>query len=277
MPEVKKTVNTKSTKDAIWAAYNEALAQLSGAPVEMKTAAEDAGPSPLKDLAELKMAISHKLDEMADGLSNGIDKARETENRLGKEKTRMVEELQKLKGAAEEEIKHVKAEWEEAKKARDLERKREEDEFQYALKQNRRKEQDEYEVKRIKIEAELKERETAIKTRDEAVAAAEKEVGNVPGTIASAVEAAKQALGKELTDKFTSEIKDLKVAAEHEGKIASINTANKESIIKTQAAEIENLKRQLENATKQMKEMAISVVEGRSAASRQVVVPEAQK
>lgn len=45
---------------------------------------------------------------------------------------------------------------------------------------------------------------------------------------------------------------------------AKVKIANLESNVKTQSAEIQHLKNQLAESTKQLKEMAVSVIEGGS-------------
>ncbi len=280
-----KKISDKNTKTEIWEAYNNLVGEIEGQPILPLSEQKIAVPDALHSLADLKIKIGTDLDKISSGVVKEIDNFGEIQTRISKDKRLMLDLFDSQKKALEEEIKKTKMAWEEENKEHlkttqllaaeeSRTRKNNEEEYHYNLSQTRRKELDEYTTLKIEREKILAEKEKILKDRSDEIVAIEKEIAEMPDKISVAVSDARSDLAKELTGKYLAEIKELKMVHEHENKMAELKTNNLESLVKTQTAEIENLKRQIENSTKQVKDIAVSVIEGRAAASKPPVVPQ---
>ena len=270
-------VSEKNTKQEIWEAYHQLLAEIQGEPVTFKLEQkEPAVPDALRSLAELKLRISQELDKVGEELLKSLNSLQDLRVSLAKDRQSMVERLQEQRKAVEAEISRVKEAWEQEKRksearfAEELRQKevlraREEEEYQYTLSLKRRQENDEYERQRAEKERTLKDREQALERREKEIAALEKELDETPAKVAQAVKEAQESLARQLGEKQMIELRELKAAHANEVKVAEMRIANLEVTVKSQAGEIENLRKQLAEASRQLKEMAVSAIESRAA------------
>jgi len=270
-------VSEKNTKQEIWEAYHQLLAEIQGEPVTFKLEQkEPAVPDALRSLAELKLRISQELDKVGEELLKSLNSLQDLRVSLAKDRQSMVERLQEQRKAVEAEISRVKEAWEQEKRksearfAEELRQKevlraREEEEYQYTLSLKRRQENDEYERQRVEKERTLKDREQALERREKEIAALEKELDETPAKVAQAVKEAQESLARQLGEKQMIELRELKAAHANEVKVAEMRIANLEVTVKSQAGEIENLRKQLAEASRQLKEMAVSAIESRAA------------
>lgn len=267
-------ISERSTKKEIWDAYNQLAVEIKGAPIEAEQK-DSLIPDAVKNLANLKLRIGEDLDKIGSELVKDIDNLQEARTVLNREKQRMIVNLEEQKRALEDEIEKVKIQWENEKRKRQLEfeeelrqkstsRRREEEEYAYGLSKKQREENDEYEYQKKEREKLLEEREKAIKSREEEIANMEKELTAMPEKINQAVKEARENLAKELIVRHNTAVHEIEVARQNETSIAEMKIANAEATIKTQTMEIENLKRQLGEASRQLKEIAVSVIENRS-------------
>jgi len=132
------------------------------------------------------------------------------------------------------------------------------------LEVKRRDEGDVYEQKQKERERALTEREVSLQKRQSEILEMEKTLGAVSEKVQQAVKEANEKLAKELMSKHNIEINELKTTALHEKNIADLKITNMTETIKVQGTEIDLLKRQLAESSKQLKDVAVSVIEGRS-------------
>lgn len=277
-----KKISERSTKQEIWEAYNNLTAEIEEQPVLPMNEQKPMVSEALHTLSDLKIKISQDLDKISGNVTKEIDNFSEIQTKIIKDKRAMLELFDLEKRKLEEEMRKVETIWEEKakehEKAGELlaedeikKRNREEEEYKYTLALNRRKEQDEYESKRIEREKILSEKEKILLARSNEITSMEKEVKEMPEKLKDVFLEAKNSTTKELTDKYTIEIRELKMLHDHEKKVSELKIANLESLVKSQTAEIESLKHQIENSIKQVKDIAVSVIEGRAAKSNQSI------
>ena len=176
-------------------------------------------------------------------------------------KEKLEEEMAERKEQLEEKILEAKTKWE-----------REEEEFQYNLKLKRRNEQDAYNEKKEKLEKDMADRkagfEKTIAEREQAVAEQEdelkrlrKEVEAFEGRLQKAVAETEKAVTEHLTREFEYkqklEVKDL----EADLKLRDQMIQSLESKIKEQQELIASMSAKTDNASQQVKDIALKAIE----------------
>ncbi|MFA6423027.1 MAG: hypothetical protein WCW17_01080 [Patescibacteria group bacterium] len=277
-----KKVSEKNTKQEIWRAYDELMSGMNTLPIEFSTPKKEEGKENfIKDITDLKLTISDNLDKIANNLLKSLNDAEIFRQNLENEKNQILENIHFKKDALEKEIENIKNGNLEQEKEylktqtlisqeKEIERKREENEYIYNLATKRRKENDEYQTQKATEIAKIQEREEAITIREKEIAEMEKSLAEMPKVIEESVFKSNDETRKELTATFTAEISRLKIESEHQKNISDLNTKNLESTIKTQETEINSLKNQLSETSSQLKEMAVAVIEGGSGKDRPV-------
>lgn len=275
MPTTKK-VSEKSTKQEIWQAYNETIGELSTLPIEFAPPKkEDGKENFIKNVTDLKLTISDNLDKIANNLLKSLNDAEAFRLTLEKERAQIVDDIRAKKEALALEIdrvrsEHLNQEKEYAKSQMAIDadtavaRQREEGEYKYNLAIKRRQDSDVYEAVRTAEANKLKEREEKLAAREKEIAEMEKRILEMPKIVEDAVVKSRDEVTKELITKYGSEINGLKVEAGHQKNIDELNIKNLEAQMKTQAQEIDSLRRQLSESSSQLKEMAVAVIEGGS-------------
>lgn len=201
-----------------------------------------ASPS-LKLISEIFLALLEK-----------INKAREEFETLEKEIARTKEEWEKEKRHYEKEKAELKAEEE-------LARKRDEQTYEYETALVRKRAEDEFSDKKAKWEKELTARKEEIEKDKRELEALRKEAAAFENEKGKAVKEACDLLEKDITGKFDTErrLREQGFKAEREISSLRIETLTKENV--KQANEIETLRKALEEATRQIKEIAVKVIE----------------
>ncbi len=269
MPARKKLpgepVSERDTKQDIWGAYNQLLLQVEGAPVEVKSElTKQALPEALKKLADIKITLSRSLEEAGEETLTELNTLQELKALIGRDKKEIIGKLEEQKTSLANEIGKVKILWDEEKRSQEVERKRADDEYRYNLSQERRLEKDEYEKAKSAREAVLADREKAVSDREKEIKEMERQITAFPTEVESAAEKAREVLGKELTDKYERQIIDLKHGYESDARVSAVRAENLQSQVKSQATEIESLKRQVADTSRQLKEMAVAAIGGRA-------------
>lgn len=143
----------------------------------------------------------------------------------------------------------------------ELEHRREREAYEYELAKTRRQAQDEFAEQRAKWEKELQERKEELAKDKVEVETLRKQVAGFETVVAKAVKEAKEELARDLTDQFGTErkLREQEVKAEKEILVLKIQNLTQES--ERQAREVEILKRALDVATAQLKEIAVKVIE----------------
>lgn len=265
-------INEKSTKQELWQAYNEVVSAITTETpiiVEDKTVNDT-----VKSLSETKLNINSEFDTLSKKLLADFDELYKVKEQIRKGKDQMIENFEKQRIALANEIAEVRSKWtEEAAKLEEnfkmnaleieKQRKREGEEYKYNLELDRRKEKDAYEKQKMERENIIKIKEDELKARTDEIAEMEKTITVMPKKIEEEVKNACASLEKELTSKYQSEIKELKVTKDHEAKISEIKIANLESIIKSQTEEIIKLGKQVSSSNDLVKEMAVTAIESK--------------
>lgn len=144
----------------------------------------------------------------------------------------------------------------------ELARKREAEEHEYQKMLTRRKEEDEFNERKASWEKELLERKEEIAADKKELSELRASVANFEITLAKAVKEAESSLEKELEAKFATERKLREQEVKSEKEILSLRIESLKAENSRQAEEIENLRRGLDEAARQVKEIAVKVIEG---------------
>ncbi len=279
---VDKKVSEKSTKQELWQAYNEALIKIEGEPVEsgLDKTREETNEA-LRGLAESKFKIGEQLEKVSQEIITELNDLTSLRSQIIKEKKLILDQLEDQKKALTSEIEMVKMQWsqdekdhaaqvEEEKRVRAVQRHREEEEYEYELTLTRRADENTFNEKKEQKEKELAEREIKLKDREAEILTMKNELTDMPKKIEEEVKKAEGLLAKELIQKHEIEKREFNLKSESEKKLFELKIANLESSMQNQMKENESLKKQLSEATAQLKQMAVSALENRSVSSRNV-------
>ena len=293
-------ITEKSTKAQILQAYNEAMEQLKA--VSRKTVADEQETKRVatvvnnaeqivglgilnpeieaqyRDLQEAIKLAKNELDELfgikAEALSfeaivnaKNDEKAKlEAEIKVAKEEEKArLEEVNKEYNQAVSQLSRDVAE---KRKALDIERKREAEEYAYNLKRERQKENDAWEDEKAEREKELALREEAVEAREDAMRLQEKEivalknqVAEIPALIANAVDEAVEKAKAEASKSYA--IQKAHATKEHEWEVKSLQTeiSNLKAQLDTEKVARETAESKLTDAYAQMKELATTTVQ----------------
>ena len=200
----------------------------------------------------------------------------------------LIEDYQEQKAALELEIETMRAEW--AKEAKSKEeaaveferslkssRLREADEYKYNRDLERKKDQDKYEQEcqfkekqnRDKLEALEKNwqaREEALRTREAHLQELQKAVEAFPVRLRDEVEKARGEAIAHTEQRFSQEFLMVTKDRESEQRISAMKIQSLESVVENQKHQIAQLQKQLDDAKKEVKEIAEKAIEGASGA-----------
>jgi colicin import membrane protein len=246
----------------------KSLSELSGklvSEVEKLTTIREAVSLEQRELERL-----HKIDIVAASLDN------------------MLQDYHSKKEELESEIASQRAAWEEeeisrAQGQKDFEdnlkkqRQRELEEYEYKKALERKKAQDKYEEeirllekkdkeKQENLEKSWQQREAVLKEREAEWMQLKKEVDEFPTQLKEEVDAAVTAALKSAELRFEQQMTLLKKDGESEKRIAELQIQALKNAGERQAAEIAKLQTQIEEAKKQVQEIAVKAIEGASGA-----------
>lgn len=296
-------VSTKNTKTEILEAYEELAKQVNDQSlpiisntenkVKEKITKELDSNSPEKivdSLGKLKVQINSTISTLLDQmvteseklstLKKEIEKSSEDLEQIQKIKfeadtlknliqTR-IEEEQKTKidfqifkenidSQKQKELQRTKEETEDAKKKQS----RELEEYEYDLKQKRKIEEEQYKTKKQKEEEIISQKQNDLDSKANEFKELQEKVAKFDSILEKEIAKTKSETIKEVTreleTKYNLEMKEI----EGEKKVAEITIKNLDLTIKSQSEEIITLKSQLVEATKQIKDIAVSVIEGK--------------
>lgn len=179
----------------------------------------------------------------------------------------------------QKEIEEQKENWEKEKKAHEafvlernqqeeIGRKREQEAYDYEITKKRRQEEDAFLEKKSKWEKELALQKEVIEAERKELTELRKDVAGFEAETEKAVKEATTSLQRGLTEEFASEKKfsEQEFKAEKELMGLRISTITQENA--RQSKEIEALKKALEEATAQLKDVAVRVIESGSNAAK---------
>lgn len=180
----------------------------------------------------------------------------------------------------QKEIAQIKLDWVREQKQHDLdvlqrntqeelERKREEETYEYETSLIRKRAEDEFTDKKLAWEKDLAQRKDELEAQRKELEQLRKQVVDFEGQKDQAIKETQVQIEKELTDQFDAErkLKDQEVNSEKE--ILGLKISNLEADNSRLNKEIEILKRSLDEATRQVKEIAVKVIESGSQTKNQ--------
>jgi colicin import membrane protein len=156
----------------------------------------------------------------------------------------------------------------------EIARKRETETYNYETALARKKVEDEFLEKKAKWEKELAERKDEIAKEKEELEFLRKQVDGFETEKEKAVKEASLKLQKELTDRFATEKKLREQEVKSEQELLAFKITNLTSENERQADEIALLKKSLEQATTQLKDVAVKVIESSSSQVKSSVATE---
>lgn len=269
-------VSEKSTKSELWTAYNQLVAQLEGRAAEPSPELQAAlAHDPSRSLAELKLKLSQQLDALGEEVQADIANLADVRRAIKFERRQLLEARATEKQQLINEMAKVRHHWEEEQQEHDREqsreleellqsRQREDDEFQYNLQRKRRSDEDAYNQKHAEREVALEAKELSLAEREQHMKQLEAEIASWPKRLDDTVAAARAELSKEAAQRHTAEIRELKLIHQHEVALANVKIHGLEQQLKNQGTEVDSLKSQLADASRQLKDMAVTVIEARS-------------
>lgn len=178
-----------------------------------------------------------------------------------KEYEMLQKQIKETQEAWEEEQKQYVIKIQERDQQEDLMRKREKETYEYDVKLARKKDEDEFLERKAKWERDLQFKKDEIEKEKQELADLRKQVAGFETQLAKAVKETTDVLRKELTDSFGAETKlrEQEIKSEKELLALKITTLTQENA--RQSQEIALLKKSLENATAQLKDVAVKVIE----------------
>jgi hypothetical protein len=295
MPKQIKTpakVTEKDTKSEIFSAYQELLEEIN-APVEkdatleqekiiIDNAAKETVEKITTDLSQLRITANQTISNLTEKLTAEAERFSALQKALALAKKeledihqikiragmlqRMVE-LQKLEEERfGQEMTAKRQSWDNEQKEYEQrvarERTRETEEYNYEQQIKHKKEHDVWEEEKQKREKVLTDKEEKLSDQMQELEDLRKQAAQFQIAMDKAV---KEAIAKTIVDErkeaqiranFTKQETDTRI------QIATLKIASLEKIVKDQTDEIIELKRQLETATRQVKDIAVAVIEG---------------
>ncbi len=258
----------------------------------------------VQNLSNLGLEISKALAEISGKLVSEVERLNSIREAVALQ-TKELERLHKIDIAATA-IDHLVLDYEsqkqkleaeisaqrEAWSAEELQRAREQKEYEENLKKQRQREVEDYEYKKVlerkkaqdkyeeemrllekknkekqeEIEKSWKQRETALREKEEEWTRLRKEVDEIPARLRTEVDAAVSNAVKSAEQRFEQERILLKKESESEKRIAELQIKALQDAIARQSAEIEKQQAQVEEAKRQVQDIAVKAIEGASGA-----------
>lgn len=285
-------VTERDTKSEILTAYQELLDQVNKETPEdytskqeqavLDTAAKETVEKITTDLSQLRVTANQTISSLTEKLTDEAERfailqkaiavAQKELSEMQQIKARagmlqqMVEAQKHGEAAFEQEMASKRAVWVDEQKAYEervqRERRREEEEYAYEQKLKRKRDADVWEEeKRERMKTLAKEQEVLTEQLEELESLRE-QAAQFPMQLEKAVkEAVDKALIQERKEAQV-QANFVKQEADTKAQLAAVRIASLEKTVKEQDEEITELKRQLETANRQVKDIAVAVIEG---------------
>lgn len=210
----------------------------------------------------------HKIDIAATSLDQMVQD-------YERERERLEEEIQTRRSEWEQEARAAERERKEAEEALKKQRQRENDDYEYKKQLERKKAQDKYdeemrlrekqnEERQEELERGWAQREAALKEKEEELARLRREVEEIPKRLAAERESALAEATRQAAAGYEQQILVLQKDAQAERKVAELQVKTLEETLKRQAEHILSLEKALEEAKRQVQEIALKAIEGAS-------------
>jgi hypothetical protein len=241
------------------------LAEQLTAEVERLTALREAAEIERRELERL-----HKLDIAATALDQLVEE-------YARKKQELEDEAARERAGWEEERVTVERERKEQEETLRKQRQREIEDYEYKKGLERKKAQDKYDEevrlqerknaeKQESLEKGWQQREAALKEREEEVARLRKEAEQFPIRLQKEIDKAATEAAKRAESRFEQEILLLKKDAEAEKRLAEVQARTLQDLLSQQTAQVASLEKQLEEAKRQVQDIAVKAIEGASGA-----------
>jgi colicin import membrane protein len=228
-------------------------------------------------LATLRQAVSlehqelnrlHKIDVAATALDQLVQD-------YEKQKQQLESEVATQRSVWEENIQTAERERKEQEDALKKQRQREIDEYEYKKSQERKRAQDKYDEELRQREKENKERqetldktwsqrEAALAEREEELSRLRKETAEFPAKLQREIQQAATQAAKEARQQADQQALLLKKEAESDRRIAELQIKTLEDLVSRQNAQLAEMQKQMDDAKKQVQEIAVRAIEGAS-------------
>lgn len=220
------------------------------------------------ELERQELTRLHKIDVVA----TSIDQLLQDYER---ERERLETEIQMRRSEWEQEAKAAERERKEADETLRKQRQRENDDFEYKKQVERKKAQDKYEEeirlldkKNIERQQELEhnwaQREAALKDREDELAKLRRETEELPKRVDEAKQAALAEATKQAAAMYEQRILILQKDSEAERKVAELQVRTLQESLNRQTEQVAALEKALEEAKRQVQEIALKAIEGAS-------------
>ena len=183
-------------------------------------------------------------------------------------------QMSEVKDIWDKEQRSYKVQIAEMNQQEELTRKREKEMYDYEISLARKKAEDEFEERKDKWEKELQARKEEIAEERQELEMLRKQVAGFEEEKEKAVKEASLKLQKELTDQFATEKKLREQEVKSEQELLALKITNFTQENTRQSQEIAVLKKALENATSQLKDVAVKVIEAGSPTIKPPVISE---
>lgn len=214
----------------------------------------------VKDVKDDDFSLSKKrLNTVTGAFQEVIDKILQSKQVVEK----LQKEIEETKEVWEKEQKEHNVSIQEREQELEVMRKRDEEMYQYEISLRRRKAEDEFTEKKIKWEKELQDQKDEITKDKQELDALRKQVITSEAEKQKAIKEACQTLQKDLNEKFETENKLREQEIKAEKEILALKITNLTSENTRFMKEIEELKKALDQTTREVKEIALKVIESR--------------
>jgi chromosome segregation ATPase len=256
-------VNEKSTKTEIWAAYKELLAEFQAGPIAVVT-----GDNKVNGLSaaleQSKSDLLAKFDTTLKAVDGAADDYVVAEQTLARRKAEIISDLEKSRLELQTSIDQVRKDWEQEQTDRKRSRERETEEYAYDIGKKRRTEEETFEAKWQAKFADLNTREAALKVQEGRLAELEQGAEKAPELLQKAVKEACDLLAKELKATHEAELKEVRQQLEHQKSMLELKLQTAEAAATAKDKQLTDLQKQLDNASAQLKDMAVTVIRASS-------------
>ncbi len=143
----------------------------------------------------------------------------------------------------------------------ELERKREQETYDYSTSLSRKRAEDEFQDKKLSWEKELIQKKEELQSQKQELESLRKLVDGFENQKDQAVKEAESSVEKRLIEQFEAEIRFKEQEFKSEKEVSGLKISNLEEENSRLTKEMEILKRSLDEATRQVKEIAVKVIE----------------
>lgn len=217
----------------------------------------DTKPEPVSQIDSIPTIQLHSKKDIFNNLNEEIKKLKDQFDILEKEITETRQEWVKEQRVHQQET-------EERERQENLGRKHEQELYQYETNLNHKKAEDEFSDKKTKWEKELLERKDELAKDKQELAELRSKVAGFEQQLVKAADGASEAAKKELESRFENEKRLYEQQVKAEKDVLNLRLSNLTADNSRQAHEIETLKKALDEATRQVKEIAVKVIESNS-------------